>query len=185
LVAAEKQNLDAAKPSGDATQSLVSTTDEVYYRIKAMYVWWMLREMIGDDALQTVIQNYHADQDKDPTYVQRLISAQSKRDLEWFFDDWVYRDRGLPDFKVASAVSRETLNNAYVVAVTVENAGAAGAELPVTIDSTNGQKTARLLVKAGQKEITRISVTGKPIQVILGDGSVPESDTSNNRIDVK
>ena len=45
----------------------------------------------------------------------RLISAQTQRDLEWFFDDWVYRDRGLPDFKVESAFSRKTLNNSLHV----------------------------------------------------------------------
>ena len=184
LVAAEKQNKDAAKPLGDAAQSLVSTTDEVYYRIKAMYVWWMLRDMVGDEALRAAIQNYHADQDKDPVFIQRLILAQSRRDLEWFFDDWVYRDRGLPDFRIASAFPRETLNNSHVVAVTVENTGTAGAEIPVTVDFASGQKSERMVVKAGQKEITRISVSGTPIQMIVSDGSIPETDTSNNRMEL-
>ena len=33
--------------------------------------------------------------------MQRLIEAElpEKRDLETFFDDWVYRDRGLPQLK--------------------------------------------------------------------------------------
>ena len=37
--------------------------------------------------------------DSEPTYFQKLLEAQTKHDLEWFFDDWVYRDRGLPDFQ--------------------------------------------------------------------------------------
>ena len=38
----------------------------------------------------------------DPKYVERLIESASKRDLGAFFDDWVYHDRGLPDFHVQS-----------------------------------------------------------------------------------
>jgi hypothetical protein len=184
LVAAEKQNPQSGKPSGDAAQSLLATTDELYLRIKAMYVWWMLRDMLGDAALQSILKNYDAAQDKDPTYLQHLITTQTKRDLEWFFDDWVYRDRGLPDFKIVSSVPRETLNGAFVVAVTVENSGAAGAEVPITVRMRNGEKSARMLVRAGQKEITRISVTDQPLEVHVGDGSVAESDTSNNSIEL-
>ncbi|HWR14012.1 MAG TPA: hypothetical protein VN577_04235 [Terriglobales bacterium] len=185
LAAAEFQNTENTKPSGDARQALVSTTDEVYFRFKAMYVWWMLRDLIGDVALQAVLKDYKADQDKDPSYVQRLVAAHSKRDLEWFFDDWVYRDRGLPDFKIASAPSRETLNNSHVVAVTVENTGAVGAEVSVTVHSATGEKSVPMLVRARQKEITRISVPGKPTSVTVNDGSVPEADLSNNSFDVK
>jgi hypothetical protein len=76
------------------------------------------------------------------------------------------------------------LNNSHVVAVTVENTGTAGAEVPVTLDFSSGQKSERIVVKAGRKEITRISVSGTPIQVIVGDGSIPETDTSNNRVEL-
>ncbi len=85
-------------------QPLVATFDETYYRSKAAYVWWMLRDMVGDDALKQAIRKYRAanDDDKDPKYVEQLIEAAAKRDLGWFFDDWVYQDRGLPDFRVQS-----------------------------------------------------------------------------------
>jgi hypothetical protein len=58
--------------------------------------------------------------------------------------------------------------------------GKVGGEVTVRVPTTTGDKTARLLVRAGQKEITRISVAGKPIEATVNDGSVPESDTSNN-----
>ena len=60
----------------------------------------------------------------------RLIEQAGKRPLEWFFDDWVYRDRGLPDFRVESVFPRATLNGTYVVTVTVANDGEAAAEKP-------------------------------------------------------
>jgi len=185
LIAAEKQNVDAAKPSGNAAQSLVATNDEIYYRVKAAFVWEMLRAMVGDNALQAALKNYRADEDKDPTYVQRLIAAQSKRDLEWFFDDWVYRDRGLPELKIESAVPRQTLNNSYVVAVTVENSGGAGAEIPVTVRSASGEWTEQLLVHAHQKETTRIVIAGDATSVEINQGTVPEGDASDDRVELK
>jgi hypothetical protein len=185
LVAAEKENGAAAKPSGDAGQSLLATSDDIYLREKAMYVWSMLRDMIGETAFKAVLKSYRAADDTTPTYLQKLVAAQSKRDLEWFFDDWVYRDRGLPEFKIESAVPRETLNNSYVVAVTVANAGAAGAEIPITVRGPNGEQTLRTLVPAHQKVTTRVSLPAKPTEVVLNDGSVPESDSSNDRMELK
>ena len=32
----------------EANRSLVNTTSEELYRSKAMYVWWMLRDMVGE-----------------------------------------------------------------------------------------------------------------------------------------
>jgi hypothetical protein len=185
LIAAEKQNTDGAKPSGDATQSLVNTSDEIYYRVKAMYVWWMLRDMVGDVPLQVALKGYRAEQDKDASYVQRLLSAQSKRDLEWFFDDWVYRDRGLPVFQVVSAPARETLNNSHVVAVTIEDAGGAGGEVPVTVTADTGARTERVVVRGRQRETTRISVPGKPVEVLVNDGSVPVAEEGKARLEIK
>jgi hypothetical protein len=185
LIAAEKQNAENTKPSGDPTQSLINTNDEIYYRVKAVFVWWMLRDMVGAAPLQAATKAYRSDQDIDASYLQRLLSAQSRRDLEWFFDDWVYRDRGLPEFQLISAPARQTLNNSHVVAVSVENTGGAGAEVPITINADTGEKSDRLVVKAHQKEITRIAVPGSPQAVVVNDGSVPVSDDTKTQLDIK
>ena len=92
-VAGEKQ------PNSSADESLINTNTEEFYRSKAMFVWWMLRDTVGESALKKALASYRPDQDKEPSYMQHLLEAQSERDLEWFFDDWVYRDRGLPDFQ--------------------------------------------------------------------------------------
>jgi hypothetical protein len=163
-----------------AVESLITTASEEFYRSKAMYVWWMLRDMVGEEALKKVLAAYHPDQDKEPSYVQHLIEAQSKRDLEWFFDDWVYRDRGLPDFRVASAYPRPTVGGGYVVTVTVENLGNAGAEVPVTLRMEGGEVTRRLEVHVKSKASIRIEAASTPHEIVVNDGSVPESDMSNN-----
>jgi hypothetical protein len=163
-----------------ATQSLVTTTDEEYYRSKAMFVWWMLRDMVGDTAFRKAIAAYEPQRDIQPSYVQKLFEKQSHRDLEWFFDDWIYRDRGLPDFRVASAYSRQMLNGTYMVTVNVENLGAAGAEVPVRVRIKGGDVSSKVEVHGKSSASVRVEVPSPAQEIIVNDGSVPESDTENN-----
>src|SRR5580700_292624 len=176
---AEKQTT-APRSEDEVNRSLVNTTDENIYRSKAMYVWWMLRDMIGDQALKKVLASYRREQDKEASYMQRLIQAQTPKDLEWFFDDWVYRDRGLPDFKVESAFPRKTMTDVYLVTVTVSNTGPAGAEVPLTVRFAGGEVTQRIVVRSKSNSVIRIEVPKPPQEIVVNDGSVPESDTTNN-----
>ena len=174
-------SLAAERGSGTpANESLINTTREEFYRSKAMYVWWMLRDMVGEEALKKALALYRPEQDKEPSYFQRLIEGQSKRDLEWFFDDWVYRDRGLPDFRVESAYPRPLLGGGYVITITVENLGDAGAQVPVTLRMERGEITRLLEVHAKSKSVLRIEAPGTPQEIVVNDGSVPERDTTNN-----
>jgi hypothetical protein len=145
-----------------------------------MCVWWMLRDMLGDQALKKALASYRPDEDKEPSYMPRLIQAQTQRDLEWFFDDWVYRDRGLPNFKVASAFIRKTLPAGYMITITVDNLGAAGAEVPLTVKFEGGEITKRLLVRGQSNGVIRVEVPKQPKEIVVNDGCVPESDTTNN-----
>jgi hypothetical protein len=175
-----EQSTKAPTPEDEVNRSLVHTTDEELYRSKAMCVWWMLRDMAGDEPLKKALANYRPEDDKDPAYMQRLIMAQTPRDLQWFFDDWVYHDRGLPNFKVESAFARKALANAYIVTVTVDDLGAAGAEVPITVKFAGGEVAKRLEVHAKNKAVIRIETPNAPLEVVVNDGSVPEIDMSNN-----
>src|SRR5882724_7962250 len=170
----------AASPQKNPGQPLATTFDESYYRSKAAYVWWMLRDMIGEDAVKQAIHNYRAADDKDPKYVEQLIAAAAKRDLSWFFDDWVYQDRGLPDFRVLAAHPWKGTRDTQIVTVTIENLGGAGAEVPFTIRFGSGQITRRIEVRAKSTATTRVEVPGTAAEVVVNDGSVPESDLTNN-----
>ena len=177
--AAEKQPTKH-EPDDEVSRSLVNTTNEELYRSKAMHVWWMLRDMVGEPALKKALAAYRPEQDKEPSYMPRLIQAQTQRDLEWFFDDWVYRDHGLPDFKVESAFSRKTMNDAYMLTITLDNLGNAGAEVPLTVKFAGGEITKRLEVRAKSKAVIRVEVPATPQEVVVNDGSVPESELTNN-----
>jgi len=184
LSAAEQQTT-APRSEDEVNRSLVNTSDEALYRSKAMCVWWMLRDMIGDQALKKALASYRPDEDKEPSYMPRLIQAQTQRDLEWFFDDWVYRDHGLPDFKVESAFPRKTMTDEYLVTVTVANLGKAGAEVPVIVKFAGGEIVKRVEVRANSKGVIRIEVQKPPEEVVVNDGSVPESDMTNNTFKIE
>lgn len=182
LARASKTPADGRARS-DSDDTLLVTSDELYLRAKSGFVFWMLRDLLGDSTLQHALAAYRSEADKFPTYFQKLLEAQAKRELEWFFDDWVYRDRGLPDFRVASAYSRKLLggsSNQYQVTATIENFGAAGAEVPVLVQTAKGEKSVRVLVRAHDKGYARIELPEPPTRIVANDGSVPESNTSNN-----
>jgi aminopeptidase N len=178
--AAEKHPNAAPIAEDETRQSLINTTDEELYRSKAMFVWWLLRDMVGDQGLKKALAAYHPEEDKEPSYMPRLIQAQTQKDLEWFFDDWVYRERGLPDFKVESAFTRKTLPEGYMLTITVANSGAAGAEVPLTVKFAGGEVTKRLVVRGKSNGVIRVEVPKPPEEIVVNDGSVPESDVTNN-----
>jgi len=181
LVESERRpNSGAAKAlSSKATDSLIDAPDDVYLQTKAMYVWWMLADMLGNPP-NAALFSYHALEDKDKAYVQRLIEKAAHRDLQWFFDDWVYQDRGLPEFRVDSVYSRPIATGGQMVTVTIENRGEAGAEVPLSLRFEGGEVTKRLEVRARSRASIRIEAPAAPREVVVNDGSVPEIDTTNN-----
>jgi len=188
LQEAEKQFLPGASGKSSESpqgQSLISASDEVFFRTKAMFVWWMLRDMVGDDGLGQAIRTYRPDQDKEPPYFQRVLATQFHRDLKWFFDDWVYRDRGLPEFRITEVYPRKLIPEDWSVTVAVENSGSAGAEVPVAVRAAQGEERKRLEVRAHEKASVRIPIPVTPQQAVVNDGSVPAFDMNSNTAEIK
>ena len=182
LVEAEK-GIEPGAHGGTADaqddRALINSADETYLQTKAMYVWWMLNDML-DDRVSSLMLSYEGASDTAPEYVQRLFESKAKRDLQWFFDDWVYHDRGLPDFRVESAYPRQATQGNYLVTVTIENLGRVGAQVPVTVRFDGGEMSERVEVRGGAKRVLRIATAKPPTEVVVNDGSVPESDMTNN-----
>lgn len=168
----------------DSAQGLIDHPDDLYLQTKAMYVWWMLKEM-ADSAVEDALKNYRASEDNTPTYLQRLVEKASHRDLQWFFDDWVYHDRGLPDFRVDSVFSSPLQNGGFLVTVTVENLGGSGAEVPVILKMEGSEVRRMLEVRGKSKASVRIEAASAPVEVTVNDGSVPESNRGNNTYKVE
>lgn len=176
---------DSGSPESIRNNSLINTTNEVFYRTKAMYVWWMLREIVGERALLDALQQYDPAADREASYMQRLLEKTSHKNLEWFFDDWVYQDRGLPEFTISNGYARPSLQGIYLVSATIANSGSAAADVPIMVRTDSGEVISRLQVPAKGKTAARIEVGSRPIEVTVNDGSVPEADRSDNTIPVR
>ena len=68
-----------------------------------------------------------------------------------------------------------------MVTVTIQNLGLVGAEVPFTVRSAEwGDVSKRIEVHAKSKASIRVEISFKPQEIVVNDGSVPESDTTNN-----
>jgi hypothetical protein len=180
----------AAEPTG---QPLISASSEFYYRRKAAAVWWMLRDIAGDDPLREALSARrtqpvsHADAQTQAEAFEKLLEKTSGKDLGWFFDDWVLRDRGLPDLSIVDVTPRllpagQGHDTGWLVAVTVHNAGAAAAEVPVVIRSGELSIAKRLRIPGLGDATERVVIEAPPTEVLVNDGSVPEVRTSIHRL---
>jgi hypothetical protein len=222
-------------PGQNAGQPLTAAISPVYYRTKAAYVLWMLRDLVGDPTLSAALRAYDPAQNfsgdtpsaQEPYSASRpcqgttsvvpqmqqnergasaperstsgkstavasaspactarssfeklLEQAGTHRDLSWFFADWVDADKGLPDLSIAGVFPTSTSAGNWLVAVNVANNGYAAAEVPVTVRSDATSVTERLLVPARGKAVQRILIQGKPTEVQVNDGTVPETQAS-------
>ncbi len=183
-----RSSLALAEPADPVThpgQSLVDASDAVYYRTKATYVLLMLRDLVGDDALAAALRNYDPAADSSDDYFERLVEKASGKKLDWFFADWVYRDRGLPDLTIENVTpSKASGADSFIVAVTVSNSGYAAAEVPVTVTSAATTVTERLLVPARGRATRRLLIQGEPEEVQVNDGAVPEVEASVHRHEI-
>ncbi len=176
---------ETSDPGIDPGQSLIEPWSDIYYRDKASDVLWMLRDMAGDTALAKTFQTYDPAGDHEASYFQRLLQKTSDKDLEWFFDDWVYRDRGLPDLHVVGAYQRPILTKNsstqnYLVSVDVQNDSFCSASVPVTVEAASTTQIKRLLVPSHGRATLRVLLDSKPNQVTVNDGSVPEVRTTKH-----
>lgn len=196
------ESLEAARPAlalaepespGDsAGQPLARAISPVYYRTKAAYVFWMLRDIAGDPALSAALRGslaetpaQTADAEKaasknagTSSFEKILEQAAAGHDLSWFFADWVDADKGLPDLSIESVYPTVANSDSWLAAVNVANNGYAAAEVPVTVRSDKTVVTQRILIPARGKASRRILIQGKPVEVRLNDGTVPETQAS-------
>ena len=188
---------EPASPGESSGQPLAQAISPVYYRTKATYIFWMLRDLVGDTALSAALRAYNpaaeaatadaapADATHGPSptvgsdYFEKLIEkASPRRDLSWFFSDWVDADKGLPDIAIDSVFPSHTEGDNWLVAVNLSNSGYAAAEIPVTVSNAATSVTQRVIVPARGKATLRILLQGQPTQVQANDGIVPETEAS-------
>lgn len=169
--------------SGSPAQSLINAHGEIFFRVKAASVWWMLRDLVGETILKRAIQQYRKAAQRDPAAAsfEDILEKATGNSFKWFFDDWVTNDKGLPDLAIVSVAQRSLGGEkGSLIAVEVSNDGGAVAEVPVTVHSGSLVKTERLRIPANSRATVRILFEGTPEDVTVNDGSVPEQRTSTH-----
>ncbi len=168
---------EPASPGTSSGQPLANATEPIYYRTKAAYVLWMLRDLTSDDALATALHGC-TNAPQSCSLQTLLKQSGTTRDLSWFFTDWVDTDKGLPDLTIDGVFPNAAQSGTFLVAVNVANSGYAATEVPVTVRTAKSTVTERLLVPARGKAVQRLLVMGAPTQVQVNDGTVPETTAS-------
>lgn len=172
---------EPATPGQGAGEDLADAASPVYYRTKATYVLWMLRDIVGDQNFQAALQAYRPGEDTLPNYFEHLLEQSSGRDLQWFFSNWVNEDRGLPDLSIAAVYPTPEVNKAVLVAVNIVNNGYAEALVPVTVKSADAAATAWVQVPSHGSVTHRILFQEQPTEVDVNDGTIPEVADSVHR----
>jgi len=172
--------VEPESPGAGDGQPLTSCISPVYYRTKAAYVFWMLRDLVSDATLSAALRAYDPSKDSAPDSFEKLIEqAGQRRNIGWFFTDWVYTDKGLPDLAIENVFpSSASVPGSYLVAVNLANNGYVQVEAPVQVISANTSVTQHVLIPARSKSVQRILVQGHPTEVRLNNGTIPESQST-------
>jgi hypothetical protein len=193
VLEADRAALALAEPESPGQspgQPLAQSISPVYYRTKAAYVLWMLRDMVGDAALSATLRGYDsATAPADPrnlsaqsAFEKLLENSEPHPNLAWFFADWVDADKGLPDLSIEGVFPESASAGNWLIAVNLANTGYAATEVPVTVRSGSGSgivsATQRVRIPARGKVTARILIQGKPTEVQVNDGAVPETQAS-------
>ncbi|MGE0598275.1 MAG: M1 family aminopeptidase [Dehalococcoidia bacterium] len=122
---------------------------------KGSVVLAMLRSLLGDDQFFRSMQRYVRENQERSVITQDLasaISAETGRNLDWFFDQWVYKP-GHPSFKVSWNYDDDTKLATVSVGQTQSTSdGTAIFRMPVTIDFRKGR---------GRPQSFRVEITDK------------------------
>lgn len=190
-------NAESSSSASGATfgQPLIAAYDELFFRRKAAAAWWMLRDIVGEQPLQIALSTWrtqpaqHDSAEDQARGFQALLEKVSGKDLSWFFNDWVLHDRGLPSLSIVDVTPRELPagtghGKGWLIAVTVHNAGAAEVEVPLIVRCGPFSTTKRIRVPGNSNTTERVVTETAPTQVVVNDGSVPESGPSSHTRDV-
>jgi hypothetical protein len=178
---------EPSSPGESAGQPLAAAISPIYYRTKAAYIFWMLRDIAGDPALSAALRAYNPEasashgnspENDSGSFEKLLEKAAIRHDISWLFADWINADKGLPDLTIDGVFPETAQQGNWLVGVSISNSGYASAEVPVTVSTVNTSVTQRVLVPGHGKVTPRILIQGQPVRIQVNDGTVPETEAS-------
>jgi aminopeptidase N len=156
-------------------QKPVDLFDATLYK-KGGVVVHMLREVVGDDVFWKALNAYLNEfkyQNTDARDMQRVFERVSGRNLDWFFDQWLYK-AGYPELRVRQSYNPQTRQ----LALDVEQTQMPDALTPavfrlpgieIEIGTTRGRKTERIDVTKRTERFT-FTLDGRPRMIVFDKG---------------
>ncbi|MFQ5537789.1 MAG: M1 family metallopeptidase [Gemmatimonadota bacterium] len=147
LRAAMERDRQVLIASGDAARPVVARYENLYDLLnrnsyqKGGWVLHMLRGVLGDETFFRGIRAYYrsyAGANATTRDLQSVLEAESGRDLEWFFHEWLF-EPGYPEFQVSVEPPPDSTNAVASVTIRqVQNPAWPRFRMPVALEWTRG-----------------------------------------------
>ncbi len=188
------QNLDAAIGADKAHRR--PTLQPYFYNsielfnaniyAKGSVILNMIRRNLGDDAFFRSLKYYtqtHAAQNVETTDLKRAIEMTTGKNLDWFFEQWVYKP-GVPDITVSYRYNRRSKMVSITLKQTQDINAASLFKLPMTVVIDDGSIHRYELFFDKDEDTFTFPAETKPRMVIVDEGfQIPKNLTFKKKTD--
>ena len=141
---------------------------------KSAFVFHLLRREIGDEAFWRALKIFvsrYRNQPADWGAIETVFAQESRRDLRWFFEQWVERP-GAPSLSLgavhAHQINAESSGDRWRLTVQVQQAGKPfRAMVPITIVMKNGVETRWMPMSLSSSDTAQFTIPSQPMRVEL------------------
>ena len=142
---------------------------------KGSLIFRMLRDLAGEEAFVEVLRTYydryelsHVDGDAFQAVAEEVL----RRDLDWFFGQWLHAT-GWVDYALEDVAVEETGEGGWSVSFDVERRGEMVMPVPVRVEGTDGEAKDTTIDGTGFRPDVRIETSFRPVRVELDpDGAI-------------
>ena len=203
--------VEPPSPGESSGQPLAAAISPVYYRTKATYVFWMLRDLAGAPALAAALSAYSPAADAasrlgpkpgapgdgslspgwnsgSVSFEKLLAQAGLCGDLSWFLADWIDADKGLPDIAIDNVFPTSVEPGARPSSSSGSGTGPEANAWLVTVDLSNSGYAAAeipVIVRNALTSVTErvlVPARGKAAKRILIQGRPTEVQANDGTV---
>ena len=140
----------------------------------------MLKDILGEKVFWKSVQHYTKEnqyKNVETTDLKKAIEEISGKNLDWFFEQWVYKP-GYPEFKVDWEYNRRTKMIELEIHQIQELSNNSLFKMPITILIDNGELNRETIWVDGKTTHVQLASNTMPIMVIFDEGnSIPKKIT--------
>lgn len=159
-----------AQPIGTTAhefRDFATYNDMIYTRAQVMY--GQLRDVLGDSLFVEFLHDYYsrwALRHVDERAMRASAERVSRRDLGWFFDQWVHQT-GIMDYGIARSTVARDPDGTWTTDVVVARRGEYRHPIQVGVRTSGGWTIARAARPELERETVRVTTREQPLDVQL------------------